>query len=78
MVCVGYAEEAQQMAARTNNPLVHLGQLQVEIAKQHRLGVSRQYFPSIGTTFPHNHLNKQTGQVLTVRRPIAGGTLSIP
>jgi outer membrane protein len=71
-------EEAQQMAARTNNPLVHLGQLQVEIAKQHRLGVQSQYFPSIGTTFLNNHLNKQTGQVLTVRRPIAGGTLSIP
>jgi outer membrane protein len=37
-----------------------------------------QYFPSIGTTFLNDHLNKQTGQVLTFRRPIAGGTLSIP
>jgi outer membrane protein len=71
-------EEAQQMAAGTSNPLVRLGQLQVEIAKQHRLGVQSQYFPSIGTTFLNDHLNKQTGQVLTVRRPIAGGVLSIP
>ena len=71
-------EEAQQMAAGTSNPLVRLGQLQVEIAKQHRLGVQSQYFPSIGTTFLNDHLNKQTGQVLTVRRPIAGVTLSVP
>ena|ERR1700722_420113 len=71
-------EEAQQKASGTSNPLVRLGQLQVEIAKQHRMGVQSQYFPSIGTTFHNDHLNKQTGQVLTFRRPIAGGTLSIP
>jgi outer membrane protein TolC len=71
-------DEAQQMATGTSNPLVRLGQLQVEIAKQHRLGVQSQYFPSIGTTFLNDHLNKQTGQVLTLRRPIAGGTLSVP
>jgi outer membrane protein TolC len=71
-------EEAQQMAAGASNPLVRLGQLQVEIAKQHRLGVQAQYFPSIGTTFFNAHLNKQTGQVLTVRRPIAGTSLSVP
>jgi outer membrane protein len=71
-------EEAQQMAAGASNPLVHLGQLSVEAAKQHRLGVQSQYFPSIGTTLLNNHLNKQTGQVLTVRRPIAGGLISVP
>ena len=71
-------EEAQQMAAGASNPLVRLGQLQVEIAKQHRLGVQSQYFPSISTTFLNNHLNKQTGQVLSIRRPIAGGLISIP
>jgi len=71
-------EEAQQMAGGASNPLVRLGQLQVEIAKQHRLGVQAQYFPSIGATFFNGHLNKQTGQVLTLRRPIAGGTLSVP
>jgi outer membrane protein TolC len=71
-------EEAEQMAAGANNPLVRLGQLQVEIAKQHRLGVQSQYFPSIGTTFLNDHLNKETGQVLTLRRPIAGGSLTIP
>jgi outer membrane protein len=71
-------EEAQQMAAAVANPLVRLGQLSVEAARQHRLGVQSQYFPSIGTTFLNDHLNKQTGQVLTVRRPIAGGLISIP
>jgi outer membrane protein TolC len=71
-------EEAKAQAASANNPLVRLGQLQVEIAKQHRLGVQSQYFPSVGTTLLNNHLNKQTGQVLAVRRPIAGGTLSVP
>jgi outer membrane protein TolC len=71
-------EEAEQMAAGTANPLVRLGQLSVEAAKQHRLGVRSQYFPSISTTFLNNHLNKQTGQVLTIRRPIAGGLISVP
>jgi outer membrane protein TolC len=71
-------EEAQQMAAGAADPLVRLGQLQVEIAKQHRLGVRSQYFPSIGTTFLNDHLNKQTGQVLTIRRPRVGGFLSVP
>jgi len=71
-------EEAQQMAAAPANPLVRLGQLSVEAAKQHRLGVQSQYFPSISTTFLNNHLNKETGQVLTIRRPIAGGLISVP
>ena len=41
-------EQAKQMATGGSNPLVRLGELQVEIAKQHRLGVQAMYFPNIG------------------------------
>ena len=58
-------DEAQQMAAGASNPLVRLGELQVEAAKQHRLGVQALYFPNIGSQFENLHLNKQTGTVLT-------------
>ena len=71
-------EEAQQAATGASNPLVRLGQLSVEAAKEHRLGVQGLYFPDIGTQFANLHLNKQTGQVLTVQRPIAGTIVSVP
>ncbi|HEY6266341.1 MAG TPA: TolC family protein [Candidatus Acidoferrum sp.] len=61
-------EEAQQMASGASNPLVRLGQLSVEAAKQHRLGVQALYFPNIGTQFANLHLNKETGQVVTLSR----------
>jgi len=61
-------EEAQQEAAAGNNPLVRLAQLSVEAAKEHRLGVQGLYFPNIGTQFANLHLNKETGQVLTLSR----------
>lgn len=59
-------EEAQQMAAGASNPLVRLGELQMEIAKQHRLGVQAMYFPNIGGQFFNLHFNKNTGPVLTL------------
>src|SRR5580692_4399138 len=71
-------EEAQQAATGASNPLVRLAQLSVEAAKEHRLGVQGLYFPNIGTQFANLHLNKQTGQVLTVQRPIAGTIVSVP
>lgn len=71
-------EEAQQAAAGASNPLVRLAQLSVEAAKEHRLGAQGLYFPNIGTQFANLHLNKQTGQVLTVQRPIAGTIISVP
>jgi len=61
-------EEAQQMAGGANNPLVRLGLLQVEIAKQHRLGVQAQYFPNISGQLENLHFNKNTGPVLTFDR----------
>jgi outer membrane protein TolC len=71
-------EEAQQAATGADNPLIRLGQLSVEAAKQHRLGVEALYLPNISTQFANLHLNKQTGQVLTVQRPIAGSIVSVP
>jgi outer membrane protein TolC len=61
-------EEAQQMAGGASNPFVRLGQLQVEMAKQHRLGVQAQYFPNIGGQLENLHFNKNTGPVLTFDR----------
>jgi len=61
-------EEAKQMAADASNPMVRLAQLSVEAAKQHRMGVQGLYLPNIGTQFANLHLNKETGQVLTLPR----------
>ncbi len=71
-------EEAKAQAAAAGNPLVRLGELSVEVAKQHRLGAQGDYFPQIGSTLYNMHLNKQTGQVLTVERPLTGSILSVP
>jgi hypothetical protein len=61
-------EEAKAQAATANNPLVRLGQLSVEVAKQHRLGVQALYYPNIGTQFLNLHLNKETGQAIALSR----------
>jgi outer membrane protein TolC len=71
-------QEAQQKAAPAdNNPLVRLGQLQVEVARQNRLGTRSTFFPQIGSTFTNFHFNKFMGQELqvanrTVGVPLAG------
>jgi outer membrane protein TolC len=64
-------EEAQQGASGANNPLVRLGELSVEVAKEHRLGVQGLYFPNVGMQFANLHLNKETGQVLGTRLGVA-------
>ena len=61
-------DEAQQAAGGANNPLVRLGQLSVEVAKQHRQGVQALYYPNLGTQLENLHLNKATGQVLSLSR----------
>jgi outer membrane protein TolC len=71
-------QQAQQLAATAVNPLVRLGQLQVEAAEQHRLGVKSMYFPSVDTQLENLHLNTAPGEVLTVPRPLRGTTLSVP
>ena len=58
-------DDAQQQAAVASNPLVKLGELQVEAAKQHRKGVEAQYFPAMTTSFFDLHYNKHPGDVLS-------------
>jgi len=63
-------DQAEQQAAAASNPLVRLGELQVEAAKQHRLGVQAQYFPALSTTFMDLHYNKHPGDVLSAGPPV--------
>ena len=62
--------EAQQMAGGASNPLVRLGELQVEAAKQHRLGVQSLYFPNIGTQVENLHFSTEPGKVFTATGPL--------
>ena len=68
----------QQLAATASNPLVRLGQLSIEAAKLHRLGVQSDYFPKIGATATNLHFTDFLGQVLTLQRPLAGATAQVP
>ena len=70
--------DAQQLAQAANDPLARLGQLQVEAAKQHRLGVTSMYFPSVTTQAFNLHLNETPGELLSFRRPLTGGLISVP
>jgi outer membrane protein len=60
----------QRSVDPVSSPLARLGQLSIEAAKQHRLGVQADYFPKIGATFANLHYSEFLGQVVTVRRPI--------
>ena len=60
------------------SPFARLGQLSIEAARQHRLGVQADYFPKIGATVANLHFSEFLGQVLSIRRPIAGSTLQVP
>ena len=70
--------DAKQQAQTVAAPLLRLGELQVEAARQHRLGVKSMYFPSITTQFDYLHLSETPGEVLSVQRPLTGGLLSVP
>src|SRR5262245_22371675 len=48
--------DAQQRAQVAAAPLMRLGELQVEAARQHRLGVKSMYFPSISAQADYLHL----------------------
>ena len=60
-------DEAQQAATGANKLLMRLGELQVEVAKQHRLGVQANYFPALSSSYVGLHFNKQPGQVIALR-----------
>ncbi len=61
-------DEAQQLAGGASNPLLRLAELQVRVAKEHRLGVQSLYFPNISGQLENLHFNKNTGPVLTLDR----------
>ena len=70
--------DAQQQAQVAAAPLVRLGELQVEAARQHRLGVKSLYFPNISAQADYLHLSETPGVVLTAQRPLTGALLSVP
>jgi outer membrane protein TolC len=70
--------EAQQLAQAASDPLKRLGELQVEAARQHRLGVRSMYFPIVATQFLDLHLSENPGQLLTFQRPLTGALISVP
>ena len=57
---------------QTVNPsaglLARLGQLSIEAAKQHRLGVQADYFPKLGATFANLHYSEFLGRVVSATR----------
>jgi outer membrane protein TolC len=73
-------EEAQQRVAATGgNPLVRLGQLQVEVAEETRLGTISTFLPQIGSTFSNFHFNKFMGQQIQFTGPLGNSrSLSAP
>src|SRR5262245_2155694 len=67
-------EQAQQQAAQALE--ARLGELSVEAAKEHRLGVRADYFPKVGATFANLHFNTFLGQEIVINRPIVGGAVN--
>jgi outer membrane protein TolC len=70
--------DAQQQAQVAAGPLQRLGELQVEAAHQHRLGVKSLYFPNISAQADYLHLTENPGQIFSVQRPLTGGILQLP
>jgi outer membrane protein TolC len=70
--------DAQQLAQAASDPLKRLGELQVEAARQHRLGVKSMYFPTVATQFLNLHLSAEPGQLLSFQRPLVGSLISVP
>jgi outer membrane protein TolC len=70
--------DAQQLAQAASDPLKRLGELQVEAARQHRLGARSMYFPNVATQFLNLHLSEDPGELLTFQRPLTGGLINVP
>jgi outer membrane protein TolC len=60
------------------SPVARLGQLSVEAAREHRLGVEADYFPKLGASFLNLHYTDFLGQVITIRRPLLGTVVQAP
>jgi hypothetical protein len=63
-------EEAQEKAAPANNAITRLGQLQVEVARQTRLGTLSTFFPPRGSTFSNMRFNKRMGKEIQFTGPL--------
>lgn len=73
-----FSSEEQQAGTsrvRLASPVARLGQLSVEAAKQHRLGVEADYFPKFGATFANLHYSKFLWPVGHAPSPFTGGPL---
>ena len=68
----------QRAADPVASPIARLGQLSIEAAKQHRLGVQADYFPKLGAMFANLHYSEFLGQVLSIQRPLEGSLLQVP
>jgi outer membrane protein TolC len=68
----------QQFVGPATNPLARLGQLSIEAAKQHRLGVEADYYPKLGATVANLHYSQFLGQVISVAHPLRGSTVQRP
>jgi len=68
----------QQSADPVASPIARLGQLSIEAAKQHRLGLQADYFPKFTSVFANLHYSAFLGQVLSIRRPLEGSLLQVP
>jgi hypothetical protein len=71
-------EQVKQSADPGAAPLARLGQLSIEAARQHRLGVQANYFPKVGAVAAHLHMTEPLGQVIAVRRPRLGVSSQFP
>jgi len=69
-------QEVQETVAAGINPMVRLGMLQVEVARQARMGTVSTFFPAINSTFSNFHFNKFMGQEVAVTGPL-GNTRSV-
>lgn len=64
-------QQAQEKAApASGNPMVRLGELSVEVARQTRLGTESTFFPQIASTFENMHFDKFMGQLVEVTGPL--------
>jgi hypothetical protein len=61
-------QQVKQSADRAVSAYSRLSQLQVEVAKQHRLAAQADYFPKFGATFMNLHTTDFLGQLIAGRR----------
>jgi outer membrane protein len=71
-------EQVKRSVDPIASPLARLGQLSIDAAKQHRLGVQADYFPKFSATFANLHFTQFLGEVLSIRHPIGGPLAQIP